>query len=316
MHNPQPRVAIQRNPISGSGRREAELARMIEGLKAAGLKPYLFSDRQKLAYHLENPAFRAHLVCIVAAGGDGTVDDLINRYPGIPLAIFAMGTENLLAKYCGIPRGGRQVAEIIAQRCTRTIDLGQVGERRFAVMASCGFDAEVVSLAHARRKGRITKLHYIKPILQIWNSYRHPALRLYCDRSTEPLACQMVIISNISRYALNLPVNPQAADHDGLFDLCTIAHATPWRLIRIMLRGLMTGRIASPGVAYHRCQHLKVEADEPVAIQADGDPVGHTPQEFRVLPHALQLLVPAAFATNKLPQFPGEIRLDANPLDA
>lgn len=304
MRNHQMRVAIQRNPISGSGRRDLELKEMMAGLKEAGLKPYLFTERERLAHHLEDPEFREHLLCIVAAGGDGTVDDLINRYPGIPLAIFAMGTENLLAKHCGMPRHGREVARVIASRYTREIDLGQVGTQRFAVMASCGFDAEVVRLAHEARKGRITKLHYLRPILQSFAQFKETPLKLYCDSDPEPYECQMAIISNIAKYALNLPINRDAADQDGKFSLCMIEKAAPWRLVRYFLKGLLTGRIEAPGIHYTSCQKLRVETDTPIAIQADGDPIGYTPIEFQVLPAALTLLVPQSFSTSRLEEAP------------
>lgn len=296
------RVAIQRNPTSGAGWREAELKRMINGLKARGLKPYLFSDRQKLAQHLGDPDFRADLLCIVAAGGDGTVDDLINRYPGIPLAIFAMGTENLLAKYCGIPRSGWRVAELIAHRHIRTIDLGQVEKRRFAVMASCGFDAEVVRLAHARRRGRITKLHYLRPILETWLNRPPQPLRLFFDDDPQPWTGEMAIISNIARYALNLPINPEAEDADGWLDVCLLSRAAPIRLLSKILQAKVTGRLPQPGVTFRRCQSLRLESEHPVAVQADGDPVTSTPCTIQLLPRALQLLVPPVFATSCLDQ--------------
>ncbi len=296
------RVAIQRNPISGAGWREAELMRMVHGLKARGLKPYLFTDREKLAQHLEEPDFRADLLCIVAAGGDGTVDDLINRYPGIPLAIFAMGTENLLAKYCGIPRSGWRVAELIAHRHIRTIDLGQVENRRFAVMASCGFDAEVVRLAQARRRGRITKLHYVRPILETWLKRPPQPLRLFFDEDPQPWTGELVIISNIARYALNLPINRDAEDADGLLNVCLLSRAAPIRLLSKILRARFTGRLQGSGITYRQCQRLRLEADQPVAVQADGDPVTCTPCTIQLLPRALQLLVPPVFATACLDQ--------------
>jgi len=304
VRNHQMRVAIQRNPISGSGRRDLELKEMVAGLKEAGLKPYLFTNRERLAHHLEDPDFRKHLLCIVAAGGDGTVDDLINRYPGVPLAIFAMGTENLLAKHCGMPRHGREVARVIASRHIREIDLGQVGTHRFAVMASCGFDAEVVRLAHEARKGRITKLHYLRPILQTFAQFKEPPLKLFCDEDPEPYECQMAIISNIAKYALNLPINPDAGDRDGKFSVCMIEKAAPWRLVRYFLKGMLKGNIKAPGIRYTSCERLRIESDPAVSVQADGDPVGRTPLDFQVLPEALTLLVPESFATSRLEEAP------------
>lgn len=306
MRNEQVRVAIQRNPISGAGSRDRELKQMMLSLQQSGLKPYLFTDRERLAGHLQDPEFRQKLLCIVAAGGDGTVDDLINRYPGIPLAIFAMGTENLLAKHCHMPRSGRAVAAVIAARYIRQIDLGQAnlgtaGTHRFAVMASCGFDAEVVQRAHAARTGRITKLHYVRPIWQVLRHCSGNSLQLLVDDDQTPRTGELAIISNLSRYALKLPVSPAANDQDGLLDVCLLPKASPWNLISLFLQGKFLGKIETAGIQRFPCRRLQVTSAAPVAIQADGDPLGSTPVEFRVLPAELPLLVPQQFSTGQLP---------------
>ena len=77
-----------------------------------------------MAQRLDRPGGRDGLRGLVAAGGDGTVADLVNRFPDVPLAILPLGTENLLARHVGIACDGRLVAEMIARGETRRIDLG------------------------------------------------------------------------------------------------------------------------------------------------------------------------------------------------
>ena len=298
--HPRKRVAIQRNPLSGAGQREHELLQLVQGLTDAGLTPEVYSDRGQLDAQLQSPEFRDELLCIVAAGGDGTVDDLINRHPEIPLAIFAMGTENLLAKHFQIPLSGRLVAELIAARQTRRIDVGIAGTRRFAVMASCGFDAAVVQLAHATRRGRITKLHYIKPILRSLARAGRLQLQVFIEQAPEPVTCQMVVLANLPRYALNLPICPEADETDGQFEVCLVKSASPLRLILAAATGWITGRLTSSNYLRLRARSLRIAAELPVAVQADGDPVGQTPMHFELLPQALQLIVPPAHATSRL----------------
>ena len=64
----------------------------------------------------------------LAAGGDGTVVDVVNRHPDLPLAVLPMGTENLLARFLGLPSSGRELAELIAEGCTRKIDIGRAND--------------------------------------------------------------------------------------------------------------------------------------------------------------------------------------------
>src|ERR1700684_2684450 len=117
----RPWVAVQRNPSSGDGLKRAEILALCSELRRYGIRPHLFSRRDRLAERLDRPDGRNGLVCLVAAGGDGTVSDLINRFPDVPLAILPLGTENLLARHLGIPCDGRAVAEMIAQGSTRRI---------------------------------------------------------------------------------------------------------------------------------------------------------------------------------------------------
>ena len=106
----RPWVAIQRNPTSGTGTRRGVLLELIRELKRRGIRPRLFASRERMQAKLADPAAREHLVCVLAAGGDGTIGDVVNRYPGLPLATLPLGTENLLAKYLRIQPSGAQVA--------------------------------------------------------------------------------------------------------------------------------------------------------------------------------------------------------------
>jgi hypothetical protein len=108
------RVVIQRNPTSGTGKKRGELLSLVRRLKVHGFSPRLFSSRQRLDRYLSNPERRAEVFCVVAAGGDGTVGDVVNRCHGLPVAILALGTENLIARYLKLPRDGSAVADMIA----------------------------------------------------------------------------------------------------------------------------------------------------------------------------------------------------------
>src|SRR5262245_5352321 len=151
----RPLVVIQRNPRSGSGSRRRHLWDLVVRLRELGFETRIYGRRERVAAIANNPVRRAALRCIVAAGGDGTVADVVNRFPGVPLAVMPMGTENLLARYLGIPRSGRFVAEMIAGGSTRRFDVWQVGSRRFTLMAGAGFDADVAHRLEAARKGNI-----------------------------------------------------------------------------------------------------------------------------------------------------------------
>jgi diacylglycerol kinase family enzyme len=250
------------------------------------------------------------LICLVAAGGDGTVGDLINRFPDVPLTILPLGTENLLARYLGIPCDGRAVAELITRGCQRRLDVGLLNGWRFMLMVSAGFDADVVHRIHARRAGNIRKWNYIQPILETLRRYRYPELRVTVDvesastghrseqsrpgDSSWPVEGRFVMVANLPEYALGLPIAGDAAGDDGLLDLRIFKRGSAFQMIRYLYNVALRRHEQLADVRVARVRTVRIESKVPVPVQCDGDPAGFTPAEISVLPGALTVLVPQA----------------------
>jgi diacylglycerol kinase family enzyme len=236
------------------------------------------------------------------------VGDLVNRFPDVPLAILPLGTENLLARHLGIPCDGRFVAELIARRWTRQIDVGLLNGRRFTLMVSAGFDADVVHRVHVRRQGNIRKSNYIQPILETLRSYRYPEMRVAVDgegpsaatgvrrdesaASAGPLFGRLVVVANLPEYALGLPVAGGAAGDDGLFDLRVFQRPSAFQMFRYLYKVARRQHEELADVQVARVRTVRIDSAVPVPIQCDGDPAGWTPAEISVLPGALTLMVP------------------------
>jgi YegS/Rv2252/BmrU family lipid kinase len=286
-------VAVQRNPVAGPGPDRAAIAELLSGLQAHGLAPRLYSSRDRLARRLARVDCREGLECIVAAGGDGTVADVINRWPGVPLAILPLGTENLLARHLGVPRSGRAVADLVAAGRRRRLDLGLLGERRFTLMASAGFDAEVVHDVHRDRAGHVTRGRYARSILRVLARYPFPSVKVWIDGAATPMAARLAIVVNVPAYAGRLGVAPGARDDDGLLDLRLFERGSALHMIRYVVMVLAGAHERLPDVRSIRASSVRIESDAPVPVQADGDPAGRTPMEARVLHAALEVVVPA-----------------------
>jgi len=256
------------------------------------LQPRLYSRRQYLDAALNDPDRRASLHAVVAAGGDGTALDVINRYPGLPIAILPLGTENLLARQFGIPRDGTAAAQVLVSGRAIPLDLGRIGDRRFAIMVSAGFDATVIHAAHAARKGHIRRSHYVRPIGEAMWSFGYPELHVYVDGRAEPVRGRLVVAANLASYALGLPMVPTALGDDGLLDVRVFQHRSMFHLLR-ELSMVMCGRHErSSEVVRMRAQRLRIDSAAPVAVQADGDPAGTTPCIISLEPAAVRLFVP------------------------
>jgi len=284
-------VAVQRNPVSGAGQDRATIVELVLRLREHGLHPRLFANRERLRRRLDDPRWRERLVGIVAAGGDGTVGDVINRFPGFPVAILPLGNENLLAGYLGIPKSGRAVADMIAANHRQRLDIGVVGDRRFTLMASAGFDADVVHRTHAARTGHITRGRYLGPILRSLFHYRFREMRIYLDDDPAPLRARTALIVNIPAYAIGLRLADSARGDDGVLDLRLFERGSAFRMTWYFVRVLTRSHERLRDVRSARASRVRIESDEPVPVQIDGDPAGRTPVEICILPGALEIFV-------------------------
>ncbi len=291
-----PWVAIQRNPTSGAGLQRVELLHLVSHLRRLGIRPRLYSRRDRLQARLDSPNDRQSLVCLVAAGGDGTVGDLVNRFPGVPLAVLPLGTENLLAGYLGIPSNGRFVAEMIAAGSSRSIDVGVVNGRRFLLMVTAGFDADIVHRVQARRRGHIRKWNYLQPILETLRSYRYPKLRVSAEGGDLPaekaFSGRLIVVANLPVYAMGLPLAASADERDGLLDVRVFRRRSAFQMARYLYKVALRQHETLADVVSGRARRVQVTCDTPVPIQCDGDAAGFTPAEIDILPGALTLIVP------------------------
>lgn len=265
------------------------LLELVQELKRLDFRPRLFKSRERLAAWLAEPGVCGHLAGIVAAGGDGTVADMFNRHPGVRLAILPLGTENLLARFLGIPRSGKGVARLIAAGHVRVLDLCRMGQRRFALMASAGFDADVVHRLHASRHGHISRLTYIQPTLESVRKYQYPEIRVWADGAASADAARLAMVVNVPIYALGFSPARNARGDDGVFDLRLFQRGSAFQMVRYLCNLALGTHEQLRDVKSLAARSVRLESDIPVPIQVDGDPAGWTPVEISILPGALEV---------------------------
>lgn len=284
-------VVIQRNPKAGSRTRRSELLDLIRDLKAHGYQPRLFRHRDRLATWMAVPEHRQRLCCLVAAGGDGTVGDLVTRYPGVPLAVLPLGTENLLAKYFRLSRSGRELARIIHAGKQRHIDVGQLGSRRFLICAGVGIDAAIIHDVHHSRRGHISKAHYLLPIWRsVWRR-DWPDLTIRDDQGQEYHATH-VLMFNLPIYARSMRWVNTAAGDDGRLEVRLFDRPSVGKMLSFVWSAWWGTIEARRDVVCLSTSTITINSDTPVPVHVDGDPAGMTPVEITVIPRALRLFVP------------------------
>jgi diacylglycerol kinase (ATP) len=286
-------VVISINPSSGSTDRRQVVEELAAELKHQGFDVHSLTDIEAVKSVVAKLAGQSQLRAVVAAGGDGTVSLLANSLPPqTPIAILPLGTENLLAKYIGLTADPKSIAEMIAHGSTVKLDSGRANGQLFLVMASCGFDADVVHRVHSQRTGHIQHSSYIKPIVSAISTYRYPKIRIRPDGQENPIIGKWAFVFNVPRYAMNLPIVSDADPRDAQLDLCTFRGGNLIRglfyLFAILLRQHRGWKVSH----FQRFQRVTIEADDRVPYQLDGDPGGVLPLTIEVIPEFLKVLVP------------------------
>ncbi len=296
------RVLIVANPKAGMGRCESAIGQLVTCLEAVHLVPERVGDLDQLSELAESYHAAGHLRAIVAAGGDGTVAEIVNRtLPEMPITVLPLGTANLLARHFGLGADPATLAHVIRRGVTTRLDAGRANGRIFVLMVGCGFDADVVHRMHQRRTAAgVTYWTYARPILEAIRSYRYPRLRVYCETETPGGAVQAKMVGrwafviNLPCYAGGLNLAPEAIATDGLLNVSTLRNGSLWYGLWY-IGHVLTGRTRS--IADYRTAtvtRVRIESREPVHYQLDGDPGGMLPLDVEVLPARITLLYPGA----------------------
>jgi diacylglycerol kinase family enzyme len=282
-------VAILANPRAGTGKSHRVVEALVGALRGRGFAPHLCWQREELSDLVEHGA--SELRCVVAAGGDGTLLEVVNRAPGLPVTLLPLGNENLVARYCRLKRSARQTADVIAAGRLRRTDLARVNGRLFCLMAGAGFDADVVHRVHERRHGHINKLSYVLPILQAMSSYSYPLIEAEVEETGERLRGAMAFVFNIPQYALGLPVARGADAADGRLDLYVFERPGLLHLSRYLLAIVLGQQHRLPDFQHRNVRGVRLSSDRRAPLQIDGDPGGWLPASLEIVPQALTLVV-------------------------
>lgn len=287
-------AAVIVNPVSGQGRAKKFLPEIMAELEAAGLRPRVYlTEQEGQATQYAANAVREGSRLVIAAGGDGTVSEIINGIArtDVRLGVIPAGTGDVLAKELGIPaHRPLEACKIIIKGKTKQIDLGQADERHFVLMAGIGFDAQVVKEVDPKVKRLLKDLAYPLTGIKTLLTYKPSPLNITFDgRSTEGY---FVVIGNARYYGGRFSITRQGEIDDGLLDVCVFKGNTTASFVRYV-EGVITGTHLRFGdVDYYKAKHISVLSETPVFVQTDGEVIGKTPMEFSIAPQALTVLVP------------------------
>ena len=232
---------------------------------------------------------------IVAAGGDGTINEVVNGIgtsSGVRLGILPMGTVNVFAMELGIPFGVEAAWKVIRARHERLIDLASANGHYFVQMAGIGFDAQVAKENNRAVKKIIGPLSYILTTAKISVS-KPPRLRV-SSHGKVVAEGSFALVGNGRFYGGPFKVFQEASSQDGLLHVLVFRGSDPVSILRYW-RGAMFGSVANfSDVHYFKTKSLLIEADREVPLEVDGEVVGHSPVKFSIRQRKLHVLTPTS----------------------
>ncbi|HEX8680451.1 MAG TPA: diacylglycerol kinase family protein [Chthoniobacterales bacterium] len=234
---------------------------------------------------------------VVAAGGDGTVNEVVNGIAGTgaALGLLPLGTMNVFATELGLPTGDLAGCwELIREGKTRQIDLPRANGKNFVQLAGVGFDAQVVKETSRAFKRNFGPLSYLISAAQI-SARTPPCLRIEAQEANAEEG-SFVLIGNGRLYGGPFPFFKQAVIDDGLFDVLVFKRLGYIDMIRYMQDVILRPQITSPEVEYFQTTWLRVTSDTAVPVEVDGELIGNCPVEFHIRSRGLRVIAPQPLA--------------------
>jgi len=286
------RIKLIANPVSGGDARP-RIRVALETLRNLGAEVDLYltaarGDARQAASLAQSEGYDR----VVAAGGDGTLNEVVNGVaaPGLPIAFLPLGTVNVFALEAGIPLQIEKACAVAMQGVSRTITLGKINGEMFLLMASAGWDAAAVAHVRPGLKKLFGRLAYAVSAVEMLLFRPSPVLELQLPdgRSLKGFG---VVVSNCRYYGGRYVVTPAASMFKESLEVCLLCQGTRTALLRFAFSLALKRPLRAPLAQFLSVDEIRLKGDG-VAIQVDGDDFGTLPVLIEVVPRAVTMVLP------------------------
>ncbi len=291
------RATLLVNPIAGGGKCRKKYRAVAQTLRKAGVVCDVVTSQYpgQITRISSELAGRGHET-VIACGGDGTVNEVINGIAGTMtvLGIMPLGTANDFAVNMGTSKDINLACEIIKERRTKKIDLVRVnGDKFFAGTGCLGFDAEIAAFASKRRKERSNAflLHLLGGMLK-FVSYKPKTVELRFNGTRYFGKILLVAFGNIRSYGRGILIAPGAVPDDSSLDICVVEPMPRWKILSVFPSVYKGAHVNNKEVTVYRTGSVHVQSLGPMELYADGDFMTTTPFRLEVMPAYLNVIVP------------------------
>lgn len=289
------RLLLIANPVSGGGRGRLLAPQLAAALRQHGVEAEVFltsaaGDARARAARAGSESWHG----LVAIGGDGTVNEVLNGMPdpSRPLGMLPVGTANVLAMELGLPRGTAAAAAVLAAGHTRPLAIGRAGDRRFLLFCGVGVDGAVVQRLHDAGSATIGKRKWFGPI---WHTLRHwPEFTLRVTLASGEVldGLRSVLVTRVRNYGGVLRLPAEVSCDSGMLHVLGFRQRSRSAWLWQGLRGLCRRMRPEPGLELRTTTAVRIDGEAP--YQLDGDFGGCAPVAIDLLPAAANVLVPVA----------------------
>jgi len=288
-----PRHLVIVNPSAGGGRARRALPELEAALRARALD-YRLVLTASVDHGCEEALQGAAAGEIpVVMSGDGLIGQIggVLAGGGAPMGVIPAGRGNDLARVLGIPTEIGGAVELLAHAPTRAIDVGEVNDRRFLGVASCGFDSDANRIANQARlvKGNLVYVYAALRALAAWEPAR---FEVGLDGEPRCFTGYSVAAANNKAFGGGMFIAPDAELDDGRLDVVWVSQTAKLRYLANLPKVFKGRHVDSEEVTVLRAAEVTISANRPFAVYADGDHLADLPATVRLLPRALTVIAP------------------------
>ncbi len=310
-----PPTLVVVNPASAGGRTARRWPEIQTALQRAGVsvRAQLTLGRGDAIELTRRAISDRGIRRIVAVGGDGTLNEVVNGCYGedgarladeLTVGLIASGTGSDFQRTLGVSSDPMAAARVLAAGTTRPMDVGRLTlsdgtHRHFINAASCGIGAEVVDRVDRRRRrggGRLRRLSFLTAAVGALFTYRNRDVVLTIDTTVVRRRAQQVVVANGRAYGAGMLIAPEARVDDGLLDVVVVGDISRLAALRAIPRLYRGEHLTIPTVEGLRARRVRIATEpgeDPPLLEADGERAGRAPAEVTVLPSALRFAAPA-----------------------
>lgn len=292
------KTCVVLNPKAGSVQDVDALVARLRRIRKAEV---CLTSRRGSAVRLTRTALRKGCKLIVAAGGDGTLNEIVNalgeKNAGVRVGLIPLGTGNDFARTLGLPTEVEAALDLLRAGKTRMIDLVRVTSDRvryFVNVSAGGFSGLVDEKLTPKMKRTWGPLAYLRGAAAALPELRAYRTMLSLDnKESLKLSLYNVVIANGRYVAGGRLIAPEASVDDGLLDIVLIQERSAPELALLAAQVAFGKHLSSEAIVFRRAVRVTVNSRPGMRFNVDGELVGKGPAVFEVLPSALQFVVAA-----------------------